>query len=248
MAGGTFAPPAASIGGPTGAALHMPGSSPSASASRTSSQGTPTVVLCERDAARRVGLSALIRQSPHVRLGAVPTDEPTLLALLRSDEPVDVLCTSDSVRTRREDRHALILEIHELRPRLPVVYLMATELPAAVRRPSELPYISLVSTREELQRVHEALIRAGAGHRYISPRLRGVLEEPRLTDRQVEILDRMARGEGRPEIARALGVSESTVRSHTKELYKRLGVNDRAHAVAVAMRDVVILPPRSDAG
>ena len=205
-------------------------------------------MLCERDAARRVGLTALIRQSPHVRLGAVPTDEPTLLALLTGGEPVDILCTSDSVRTRRADRYALLLEIHELRPRPPVVYLMGTELPGAVRRVAELPYVSLVSTREELQRVHEALVRAGAGHRYISPRLRSVLEEPRLTDRQIEILDRMARGEGRPEIARALGLSESTVRSHTKELYKRLGVNDRAHAVAVALRDTVILPPRSDAG
>jgi DNA-binding NarL/FixJ family response regulator len=53
----------------------------------------------------------------------------------------------------------------------------------------------------------------------------------------------MARGEARPEIARALGVSESTVRSHTKELYKRLGVNERAHAVAVAIRDSIIMPP-----
>jgi DNA-binding NarL/FixJ family response regulator len=86
---------------------------------------------------------------------------------------------------------------------------------------------------------------AAAGRRFISERLRASLDDPRLTDRQVEILDRMARGEGRPEIARALGLTESTVRSHSKELYKRLGVNERAHAVAVALRDAVILPPRS---
>jgi two-component system nitrate/nitrite response regulator NarL len=75
--------------------------------------------------------------------------------------------------------------------------------------------------------------------------LRSVLEQSPLTARQLEILNRMARGEGRPEIARALGVSESTVRSHTKELYRRLGVNERAHAVAVAIRDSLIMPPPS---
>jgi two-component system, NarL family, nitrate/nitrite response regulator NarL len=93
--------------------------------------------------------------------------------------------------------------------------------------------------------LHEALVAAATGRRYVSERLRAILHEPILTDRQIEILDRMARGEGRPEIARALGVSESTIRTHTKELYKRLGVNERAHAVAVALRDAVIMPPRS---
>jgi DNA-binding NarL/FixJ family response regulator len=120
---------------------------------------------------------------------------------------------------------------------------MGTELPGAVLRAVAGEQLSLVSTRDELARLHEALLTAAAGHRYVSPRLRAILEDSPLTDRQLEILNRMARGEGRPEIARSLGLSESTVRSHTKELYKRLGVNERAHAVAVAIGDSVIMPP-----
>ena len=120
---------------------------------------------------------------------------------------------------------------------------MANELPGAVRRAHGHAELSLVSARDELARVHEGLLVAAQGRRYISLRLRAVLETSPLTERQVEILDRMARGEARPEIARALGLSESTVRSHTKELYKRLGVNERAHAVAVGVREAVILPP-----
>jgi DNA-binding NarL/FixJ family response regulator len=212
---------------------------------RTPTPTAPTVVLCEPDAARRMAVSALIRKSPHLTLGATPHDDAMLLAVLETDEPADVLCTSDAIRPLRSDRYELLAQVRELRPELPIVYAMGAELPAAVRRAAEQDRVSLVSTRDELGRLHEALVMTAAGRRFMSERLRAVLEDPRLTDRQVEILDRMARGEGRPEIARALGLTEATVRSHTKELYKRLGVNERAHAVAVALRDAVILPPRT---
>jgi DNA-binding NarL/FixJ family response regulator len=156
-----------------------------------------------------------------------------------------VLASGESIRTHRADRYELLREIEAARPELPVVFAMGTELPGAVLRAFAEGRLSLVSTRDELARLHEALLTAAAGHRYVSPRLRSVLERSPLTARQLEILNRMARGEGRPEIARALGVSESSVRSHTKELYKRLGVNERAHAVAVAIRDSLIMPPPS---
>jgi DNA-binding NarL/FixJ family response regulator len=155
-----------------------------------------------------------------------------------------VLATGESARSRRSERYDLLRRVRAARPELPIVYAIGTELPGAVLRAfGEDERLSLVSTRDELARLHEALLTAAAGHRYVSPRLRGILEDSPLTGRQVEILNRMARGEARPEIARALGVSESTVRSHTKELYKRLGVNERAHAVAVAIRESVIMPP-----
>jgi DNA-binding NarL/FixJ family response regulator len=193
-----------------------------------------------------MAVAALIRKSPHLSLGAMPTSDVELLELLRAGEPADILCTSDSIRPLRADRYALLEEVRALRPDLPIAHSMGSELPAAVRRASTADLnLNLVSTRDDLARLHEALVAAGAGRRYMSERLRAILDGPTLTDRQIEILDRMARGEGRPEIARALGLSESTVRTHTKELYKRLGVNERAHAVAVALRDAVIMPPRS---
>jgi FixJ family two-component response regulator len=43
-------------------------------------------------------------------------------------------------------------------------------------------------------------------------------------------------GASRPEIARRLGISEATVRSHSKAIFAKLGVNERAHAVAVGFR------------
>ncbi len=45
-----------------------------------------------------------------------------------------------------------------------------------------------------------------------------------------------ARGQSIPQVARELFIAESTVKTHTQRLYDKLGVSDRAAAVAEAMR------------
>lgn len=57
-----------------------------------------------------------------------------------------------------------------------------------------------------------------------------------LSPREQEILGLIAAGELAPDIARRLGLSPATVRTHLQHLYEKLGVSDRAAAVAAAMR------------
>ena len=54
-----------------------------------------------------------------------------------------------------------------------------------------------------------------------------------LTDREVEVLEAVARGERNKEIALHLGISERTVKAHLTSVYNKLGVDSRAAAVAV---------------
>jgi LuxR family maltose regulon positive regulatory protein len=68
-----------------------------------------------------------------------------------------------------------------------------------------------------------------------------VLIEP-LTARELQVLDLLARGLTNPEIARQLVVSLPTVKSHTRNVYGKLGVHSRREAVARA-RLLGILPP-----
>jgi len=62
---------------------------------------------------------------------------------------------------------------------------------------------------------------------------RGPGEEP-LSAREREVLALVARGASNREIARDLFISEATVKTHLTHLYAKLGVNDRAAAVARA--------------
>jgi DNA-binding CsgD family transcriptional regulator len=65
---------------------------------------------------------------------------------------------------------------------------------------------------------------------------RGLLEERVITDRQAEILELAAQGLSRRQIAERLVVSPSTVKTHFENSYARLGVRNRAAAVAEAIR------------
>ena len=57
-----------------------------------------------------------------------------------------------------------------------------------------------------------------------------------LTPREREVLGGLAEGKSAPQIASELHVSPATVKTHLKTLYEKLGVSDRAAAVAEAMR------------
>ncbi|AMU53832.1 DNA-binding response regulator [Mycobacteroides abscessus] len=59
---------------------------------------------------------------------------------------------------------------------------------------------------------------------------------PSLSTREREVLRMIAAGQTVPAIARALFLAPSTVKTHVQRLYEKLGVGDRAAAVAEAMR------------
>jgi DNA-binding CsgD family transcriptional regulator len=59
---------------------------------------------------------------------------------------------------------------------------------------------------------------------------------PSLTPRELELLELAAEGHSGPSIAAQLGISPATVRTHFDNLYAKLGVKDRAAAVASAIR------------
>jgi two-component system, NarL family, nitrate/nitrite response regulator NarL len=61
-------------------------------------------------------------------------------------------------------------------------------------------------------------------------------ERPQLSKREQEVLVHVAEGRSAPEIANLLYLSPTTVKGHLQSLYEKLGVSDRAAAVAEAMR------------
>ncbi len=62
------------------------------------------------------------------------------------------------------------------------------------------------------------------------------LEQELLTDREREVLQRMAAGESNADIARTLCVSEGTVKTHVHSILQKLNANDRTQAVVWAFR------------
>jgi two-component system, NarL family, nitrate/nitrite response regulator NarL len=67
-------------------------------------------------------------------------------------------------------------------------------------------------------------------------RLRSTNSAPALTDRESQVLRLIADGKSVPTIAGELFLGVTTVKTHVQHLYEKLGVSDRAAAVAEAMR------------
>ncbi|MGW7538139.1 response regulator [Amycolatopsis sp. NPDC054798] len=99
-------------------------------------------------------------------------------------------------------------------------------------------YLLKEAPREELFRAVEA---AAKGQAVLSPtvatRLMGQLRQPAaglLSEREVEVLRLIAKGATNRRAAEELFISQATVKTHLLHVYAKLGVNDRAAAVAAA--------------
>jgi ATP/maltotriose-dependent transcriptional regulator MalT len=71
--------------------------------------------------------------------------------------------------------------------------------------------------------------------------LRNPAKEP-LSQRELEVLGLIARGCSNREAAARLFISEATVKTHLLHVYAKLGVNDRAAAVATAFERGLLKP------
>jgi len=58
-----------------------------------------------------------------------------------------------------------------------------------------------------------------------------------LTHREAQILNYIAAGNSNKQIAYILNISEQTIKNHVSSILRKLNANDRAHAVALAMRN-----------
>jgi DNA-binding NarL/FixJ family response regulator len=61
-----------------------------------------------------------------------------------------------------------------------------------------------------------------------------------LSVRELHILEALAEGMSNKMIGKNLAITEETVKSHLKKIYEKLGASDRAHAVAIALRQQLI--------
>ena len=82
---------------------------------------------------------------------------------------------------------------------------------------------------------------AGAGQRKVML-VRQLEEEARLTERETEVLQRVAKGYTLPEIAQQFGLSRHTIADHIKQIYRKLNVSSRAEAALEAARRGLVNP------
>ncbi|MGH8867205.1 MAG: response regulator transcription factor [Actinomycetes bacterium] len=96
-------------------------------------------------------------------------------------------------------------------------------------------YVVKDASREEVATVVGRCLADAAGARRPGPAAdMGAM--PSLTKRELQVLAGMSHGRSNGEIGRELFLSEDTIKTHARRLFRKLGASDRAHAVALGFR------------
>ena len=188
----------------------------------------------------RQGIRALLeRELDGVSVHDAPTPEAALASGDASGSDVVII----DPRSAGADVGALVKRLSNDLATAIVVFtsnggarLLAESLKAGVKG-----YVRKDSPPEDLVRAIRA---AQNGEFYVDPALSStiVLEEGdrTLTSRQREILQMLADGMQTEAVAKRLGLSTETVRTHTKRILAKLHADTRTQAVAIAIRNGLI--------
>jgi two-component system nitrate/nitrite response regulator NarL len=220
------------------------GSTASATSSgrATGSALTRAVVVDDHEFFRD-GLVRGLQQSGYVKVVGEAGDGRAALELLRAERP-DVAV----VDYQMPDIDGLGVVHAVVRDGLPTRVLILSALTDGAvvfqaLQEGAAGYLSKDSRRAEIV---DAVLRVAKGETIVPPELAAGLAtqirqqakvaEVALSDREQQVLSGFARGQSIPQLATELFLAPSTVKTHAQRLYEKLGVSDRAAAVAEGMR------------
>ncbi|MFF9900678.1 response regulator [Streptomyces longispororuber] len=218
-----------------------PAPGPDAAPARPGAPGTPArLLVCDDHAVVRAGLLALLGSAPGIEVCGEAGSGEEAVALAAKLRPDVVLMDlqlgpgMDGVEaTRRIAAAAAGGPPH-------VLVLTTYDTDADVTRAVEAGATGYLLKAERPEELFAAIHAAAQGRTALSPpvasRVMARMRAPRpgLTPRERDILGQLAQGLGNRDIARALFISEATVKTHLGRIYDKLGVETRAGAVAVA--------------
>jgi DNA-binding NarL/FixJ family response regulator len=199
-------------------------------------------VLCVDDhPIVREGLTSIVALQPDMEIVGAAESGAEAVRLFRECSPDVVLV---DLRLRDTTGFDLIREILAISPSARTIVLTSFEGDVDIERAlaaGAKGYVVKGMVREELL----AAIRAvHAGRRHVPPAIAATLVDhlaaEKLTQRELDVLQQVAKGKRNKEIGAVLYIAEDTVKMHIKSILMKLGVNDRTEAVTVALRRGVI--------
>lgn len=189
------------------------------------------------------GLATAIKSRPELHLVGTASDGRAALASIRRDEPA-VAVLDEGLTDLSAARIVAAVRRDGLATR--VIIIGAQPAPDDVFRAMADGAAGYLTKRASASEVCDTVTAVARGETVIARelqtglageiRLRADRAGPVLSERESQVLTLMGDGLSTAQIASALFLSASTVKTHQHHLYEKLGVSERAAAVAAALR------------
>ncbi|MDX6639210.1 MAG: hypothetical protein QOF12_221 [Solirubrobacteraceae bacterium] len=171
------------------------------------------------------GLRVLFEEDPNLEIVAADVDLDALPAILAEHSPKVAILNFGSLRTPIEVNH-----LHQAHPDTRLLILASRPSPAECNQMLAFGATACLSKETEARDILTAVHLASRGLQVLPKR--GVedsapLGPELLTPREADVLEHLRQGRANAEIALALHVSVETVRTHRRNIYRKLGVRTR---------------------
>ena len=208
------------------------------------------VLLADDHPALRAGIKGMLEKADIEVIGeAADGDEALRLAKRLGPDVLVLDAVMPGLRAPQ-----VIHRLKETCPDLRVLVLTAYDDNELVFGLLEAGAVGYVLKEEALETIEAAVRAAARGESWLSPKVAAKVmkkalgkeeaeeEATPLTERELEVLQLMAKGWSNRGIAKELFISEGTVKNHVTNVYAKLGVHSRAEAVAWAWQQGLVKP------
>jgi two-component system NarL family response regulator len=189
----------------------------------------------------RAGLCATITPEPDMTIVASAGNGKEAVELYRQHQPDVALMDLKMPEMGGVDA---IRAIRAEFPSAKIVVLSTYEGDEDIYRAMQAGAVTYLLKDTLSERMMAVIREVAAGGRPIQPevarKLTDRMFQPGLTQREVQVLQLVARGMRNKEVAAELHISEETAQGHVKNILAKLGVHDRTEAVTVAIRRGIV--------
>ena len=189
----------------------------------------------------RKGIAALVNPEPDLKLVAEAANGKEAIEAFRSHQP-DV--TLMDLQMPELDGLEAIVAIRREHPEARIIVLTTYTGDMQVLRALKAGARAYILKGQVHKELLDTIRAVHAGHKRIPPEIAAQLADhatdDQLTVREIDVVRLIAAGNGNKQIADQLSIGEATVKSHVTNILSKLGANDRAHAVTIALKRGII--------
>jgi DNA-binding NarL/FixJ family response regulator len=206
------------------------------------------VVVVDDHQVVRQGLRAFLDVQADIEVAGEASDVPTALEVIAGVVPDVVLL---DLRIPGGSGLDVLARLRESGSATRALVLTSYTEPASVAAAMRLGAAGYLDKDVDPEALAAAIRAVHAGQLVLRPDLADALLQPgagadrlaALTGRERDVLGEIAQGRSNREIARALDLSEKTVKTHVSSILAKLGVSDRTQAALLAARATLAADP-----